>query len=90
MAEKHEDSPLWHLRLGHASKEKMRLINFCLDDNEICDSCNKVIHIRLLFRDSSMKSISCFDLIHNNVWELYKMPSLIGLNTFSLLLMILA
>lgn len=79
MVKKPEELKLWHWRLGHASEEKMKLVNCCYDKMEFCDSCNKAKHTRLPFGDSSIKSSFCFDLIHCDVWGPYRIPSITGL-----------
>nr|KYP53677.1 Retrovirus-related Pol polyprotein from transposon TNT 1-94 [Cajanus cajan] len=66
------DESIWHWRLGHASETKMKQIEPLSDvvsNNSFmhCDSCIRAKQTRLPFPSSSIKSNSCFDLIHCDV-----------------------
>ena len=69
----------WHRRLGHAPYSKLReldfLGNFVDTSSEPCDSCLRAQQTRLSFSDSSIKTISCFDLLHCDIWGPYRVPS---------------
>ena len=63
---------LWHLRLGHASNEKLQ---HCISDmpssfhsNKDCVVCPIAKHKRLPFPSSNHLSAHAFDLIHLDVW----------------------
>lgn len=71
------DSTLWHRRLGHASSEKLQKLHFPITtDSFSCDPCFRSKQNRLSFRNSSIKTKHCFELIHCDIWGGYKTPSL--------------
>ncbi|GJY94155.1 retrovirus-related pol polyprotein from transposon TNT 1-94 [Tanacetum coccineum] len=66
----------WHKRLGHASKKKLSNVNFLKNNsnnssNAFCDSCAKAKHVRTPFPISFIKTTSCFELIHCDIWGGY-------------------
>ena len=71
---------VWHKRLGHPSIKKISSLDFVSvsDKEQInkCDACFKAKHTRLPFTASEIKTSSCFDLIHCDVWGRYRTPSL--------------
>lgn len=72
---------IWHNHLGHAWHSKLPHIDFlkCFSIKNkywFCDSCAKAKHTRLHFPISSIKTLSCFDLIHCCIWGPYCTPSL--------------
>ncbi|OMO64840.1 Integrase, catalytic core [Corchorus capsularis] len=84
---KGKDSSVWHRMLGHASNEKIRQIQLsCCEvvcENVLhCDSCLRAKQTRLPFSISGIKSVSCFDLIHGDIWGGYKTTSSSGAHYF--------
>ncbi|OMO75305.1 Integrase, catalytic core [Corchorus capsularis] len=84
---KGKDSSVWHRRLGHASNEKIQQIQLsCCEvvcENVLhCDSCLRAKQTRLPFSISGIKSVSCFDLIHCDIWGGYKTASSSGAHYF--------
>ena len=63
---------LWHLRLGHASNEKLQHcisdMPFSFHSNKDCVVCPIAKHKRLPFPNSNHLSAHAFDLIHLDVW----------------------
>ena len=65
---------LWHLRLGHASNDKLHVLHHCIPDVTSSHSNKDFIvypianHKKLLFPTSNHLSINAFDLIHCDVW----------------------
>ncbi|KAK9050950.1 hypothetical protein SSX86_027575 [Deinandra increscens subsp. villosa] len=71
---------IWHKRLGHASNSKLSHIEFLKDVSTknkdwFCDSCAKAKHTRLPFPVGSIKTHSCFELMHCDIWGPYRTPS---------------
>lgn len=67
------DANLWHSRIKHTLDTKIIGIESIHDvdnsQNKIpCDSCIRAKHTRLAFPLSSIKSSSCFDLMHCDIW----------------------
>ncbi|GKB97476.1 ribonuclease H-like domain-containing protein, partial [Tanacetum coccineum] len=65
----------WHQRLGHPWGEVLRRLvssNFISYNKEkppvLCHACQRGKHVRLPFVSSSTVIISCFDIIHSDVW----------------------
>ncbi|KAJ0452966.1 putative RNA-directed DNA polymerase [Helianthus annuus] len=75
---------IWHKRLGHASEDKLATIEFLknISLNDLCDSCSKAKHARLPFSNSFIKTNTCFDLVHCDIWGKYHTPSFSGANYF--------
>lgn len=85
-----EDS-LWHARLGHTSEDKIKTIGFDVVKNQdrlLCDSCIRAKQTRLAFPISTIKTDSCFDLIHCDIWGRYSTCQPLELIVSFLLLMI--
>ncbi|KAJ0921573.1 putative RNA-directed DNA polymerase [Helianthus annuus] len=77
----------WHKRLGHTSQEKLAKVEFLKGfsfnlRNNICDSCSKAKHTRSPFPLSEIKTKECFELLHCDVWGMYRVPSFSGANYF--------
>lgn len=77
----------WHKRMGHASKEKLSNVdifksNLNKDSMFFCDSCAKAKHARTPFTRSFIKTSSCFELIHCDIWGGYRIPSYTRANFF--------
>lgn len=74
----------WHKRLGHASAEKLSQIDFLggISFNKMCDSCSKAKHTKQPFPTSGIKTNSCFELLHCDVWGKYRFPSHWGARYF--------
>lgn len=76
------DSEILHKRMGHASHEKLRHIFSLNKDVEYCDSCLRAKQTRLPFPHSSIKTHSCFELLHCDIWGGYKYASFSGAHYF--------
>lgn len=68
---------MWHFRLEHPSMSIMHLIqnkhSFVTTlNNKICDTCRYAKQKRLSFLVSHTKSSAIFDLVHIDVWGLFK------------------
>ena len=71
-----DEAKLLHLRLGHFPFNKMSHIdskfsNKASNDN-ICQNFPKARQVRKSFPKDSVKSVNCFDLLHVDTWEPYK------------------
>lgn len=79
------DDDLWHQRLGHTSDIKMNSIGFnsSIAKNKIpCDSCIRAKQTRLPFPLSSIKTNSCFEMIHCDIWGRHATASTSGAHYF--------
>lgn len=70
----------WHNWLGHASVSKIKHVSilekiYTILENKVCDSCVKAKHTRFPFPKGSIKTNSCFELIHCDVWGKYRTPT---------------
>ena len=70
---------IWHYRLGHPSSQRLALMksivpnyNSC-NNNKVfeCNVCPLAKRKRLPFPHSINTSLSCFDLVHANIWGHY-------------------
>lgn len=77
---------LWHMRLGHPSDARLRLLatkNFDISfSNKPCDFCPLAKQTRLPFTLSSITSTAPFDLIHCDIWGPHKVSSHSGAKYF--------
>ncbi|CAL1356682.1 unnamed protein product [Linum trigynum] len=78
---------LWHARLGHPSLAKLNLLEKFVDcsfiqSKEPCRSCLRAKQTRNPFELSKIKTQSCFELIHVDIWGSYKTPSTSGAHYF--------
>ena len=81
---------LWHYRLGHPSSQRLTLLNNTVPEIKSCNNTKPFgCHIfplakqhRLTFTHSSSISLSCFDLVHADIWGPYSTPSLNGSKYF--------
>ncbi|KAL4332005.1 hypothetical protein GQ457_07G011040 [Hibiscus cannabinus] len=78
---------LWHARLGHPSRQRMRFftalnskIPVC--NNTDCTVCHLAKHKRLPFPVSQSVSDYCFDLVHIDTWGPFPVKSLYGHSYF--------
>ena len=75
---------LWHYRLGHPSSQRLALMksivpnyNSCSDNKVFeCNVCHLAKQKRLPFTHSITASLSCFDLVHVDIWGPYSTPTL--------------
>ena len=85
---------LLHHQLGHTSYDHtLQHLAFCQDvtlPSPVCHVCPLAKHSRLPHPFSKIHTTHCFELLHIDIWGLYKIPSLIGAHFFLLWLMILA
>ena len=73
---------LWHCKLGHPSSQRLTLMksivpnyNSCNDNKAFeCNMCPLAKQKRLLFPHSITASLSCFDLVHADIWGPYSTP----------------
>ncbi|KAL2243082.1 UNVERIFIED_CONTAM: Retrovirus-related Pol polyprotein from transposon RE1 [Sesamum indicum] len=74
------DFSLWHQRLGHSSPDVMKHIVALHipkpHKEHICNICPLAKQTRVPFPLSTSNSISCFDLIHVDIWGPYKRATL--------------
>jgi hypothetical protein len=64
-------STLWHRHLGHPGQTVLAKLPFaCNKDTSspLCHACQLGRHTRLPFRVLSSRALSCFDLIHCDLW----------------------
>ncbi|XP_073098866.1 uncharacterized protein [Elaeis guineensis] len=78
---------LWHARLGHCSYKRLKLVPFLSNTsfdsiNNCCDICYRVKQTRKPFSLSINKSASPFNLVHIDIWGLYRTPSHTGAHFF--------
>ena len=80
------DLELWHSRLGHPSEAILRSLPFISSStsvkNNSCETCYHAKHTRDVFFDNFNKAIRCFELIHCDLWGLYRVPSSCGARYF--------
>ena len=80
---------LWHYRLGHPSSQRLTLLNNIVPDIKSCNNtkpfdchiCPLAKQHKLPFTHSNI-SLSCFDLVHADIWGPYSTPSLNGSKYF--------
>ena len=81
---------LWHYKLGHPSSQRLALLKSIVPDltsynNSKSFDCYVyplAKQHKLHFPKSTSVSLSCFDLIHADIWASYSTPSLNGLKYF--------
>ena len=81
---------LWHYRLGHPSSQRLNLLNTIVPEIKSCNN-NKPFDCHIFplakqqkfpFPHSTSISLSCFDLIHADIWGPYSTPFLNGSRYF--------
>lgn len=77
------DQDCWHQRLGHPSFKVLSSLKLCSFSNKYvaphpCDTCFRAKQTREVFYDSFNKTKDRFELIHYDVWELYRTKSSSG------------
>ncbi|KAL2236391.1 UNVERIFIED_CONTAM: Retrovirus-related Pol polyprotein from transposon RE1 [Sesamum indicum] len=77
-----DDFILWHQRLGHSSPDVMKRIATLQistpHKEHICNICPLAKQTRIPFCLSTTKIVSCFDLIHVDIWGPYKQATMSG------------
>ena len=81
---------LGHYRLGHPSSQRLALLKSIIPDLASCNNsksfdcyvCPLAKQHKLPFLESISVSLSCFDLIHADIWGPYSTPSLNGSKYF--------
>lgn len=73
-------SDLWHMRLGHPSPSRFKLLSSLLHINNVdlhnnCSICPLVKQTRLPFSQSSISSHFTFNFLHCDVWGPHKVPT---------------
>ncbi|XP_019227222.1 PREDICTED: uncharacterized protein LOC109208553 [Nicotiana attenuata] len=79
------DVNLWHVRLGHLPFSSMKHLSFISlpsNSNCFCDICPKARQTRTSFPLSQIKTKKPFELIHVDVWGLYKVATYNGFKYF--------
>ncbi|CAL1375187.1 unnamed protein product [Linum trigynum] len=81
------DTSLWHMRLGHPSLAKLMALqphisSILVSHKDPCPSCLQAKQTRLPVMSSSIKTQSCFELIHVDIWGGYKQASFSGAHYF--------
>ena len=71
---------LWHMRLGHPSPARLKLVSSLLSSNNIsydnnCTVCPMAKQTRLPFPLSSILTHAPFDLLHCDIWGPHKVPT---------------
>lgn len=74
------EDTLWHCRLRHPSCDALQHISSLPRKvhshvHETCDICPLSKQHRLQLRNSTTKTIACFDFVHLDVWGTYKSPT---------------
>lgn len=72
---------LWHRRLGHPSRDRLRLLTSHIPDisvpiSEYCGICPLAKQTRIPFPLSTKRSLEPFNLIHCDIWGPYRVASL--------------
>lgn len=72
-----QEMELWHQRLGHMSSHILNKLIFVSIDSmntslNKCTVCPVAKQTRATFLVSSIKSSTCFDLVHLDIWGPYK------------------
>ncbi|CAL1356196.1 unnamed protein product [Linum trigynum] len=80
-------SARWHSRLGHPADSKLLAFQPFISSTLVlnkdpCDSCLRAKQTRLPFEHSQIKTTSCFDLIHVDLWGGYHETSFTGAHYF--------
>ena len=75
---------LWHRRLGHPSNKIVGLLPVVSSKtgNKACDICFRAKQTREVFPVSDNKTSAIFELIHCDVWGLYRVPASCGAKYF--------
>lgn len=79
---------LWHHRLGHPSAKIVGLlpdVSFPISSeilNKMCDVCLRAKQTRACFPISLNKTVEVFQLIHCDLWGLYRTPTHCGARCF--------
>ena len=64
---------IWHMRLGHPSRQRMAILNkrfsyISLPDTTSCDVCHLAKQRKLTFPVSTSYASFIFDLVHVDIW----------------------
>ncbi|XP_016205051.1 uncharacterized protein LOC107645516 [Arachis ipaensis] len=80
----HIINALWHTRLGHIPQHRPQIMHKthpfinCNEQINPCNSCHLAKQKRLPFSYSASESLSCFDLLHLDIWGPISTPSIHG------------
>ncbi|XP_074265296.1 uncharacterized protein LOC141587721 [Silene latifolia] len=80
-----KDILLFHQRLGHSSVDKLQHVHLPIMNkikNFFCESCVLAKHHIQVFPRSRSYATNCFNLVHMDVWGLYKVPTMSGFVKF--------
>ena len=82
-----EPSNIWHLRMGHPSDERLKLLqtyypNTHTDKNYVCDTCHQAKQKKLSFFPSNTKTVQSFELLHIDIWGPCSVVSMLGYKFF--------
>jgi Integrase core domain/GAG-pre-integrase domain len=78
---------LWHRRLGYMSFSALErifpiLFKKCSKSGLVCDACELAKHTRTMYPSLDNRSLNCFDVIHSDVWEPFRVGSSSGFYWF--------
>lgn len=79
------NAKVWHLRLGHIPFSRLKILLPHIDVSNIdfvCQVCPKAKQVKSSFTHSYIKTKSCFEMIHIDVWGPYKIKSSSGCTQF--------
>ena len=78
---------LWHRRMGHPSSQALSKIPSDIffdtkNKHDLCDVCLRAKQTCIPFPIGENKALSCFDLIHCDIWGGYRVKSFCGASYF--------
>ena len=78
---------LLHSRLGHISFTVLgrlypKLYSKCSKTKLVCDACEFAKHTRTMYPSFGNRSLSCFDIVHSDVWGPSRVTTLSGSRWF--------
>lgn len=86
VAQELPNSNLWHRRMGHVPlpflKKLPSISNTCSSILGQCDICPMARQTRLPFKHNLTTSVTCFELIHMDIWGPYKNTTYNSMNYF--------
>ena len=83
----HVTSIFWHQGLGHPSIQPLKHLSrsglgISFELKRFCEVCHLAKQTRFPFGHNSIKTKAPFDLIHYDIWEAFKVPSISGAHYF--------
>ena len=82
-----QSSNLWHMRLGHPSPFRLKLVSHLLPSKNVlfdnnCTVCPMAKQTRFTFPSSSVLTHALFELLHCDIWGPHKVPTHSGARFF--------